>query len=277
MKILITGGDAQLGRALVVALQKHQVQSAGHDRLDIADPAAVLAAVQGFAPDLVINTAAYNDVDGSESNRAQAHAVNATGPRNLALATASMRIPLMHFSTDYVFDGALRRPYNESDTPHPLSAYGADKLAGEEAVRQLNERHYIVRTAWLFSAGGRNFLNTMRAMSGRPQVRIVCDQSSSPTYVPHLAAAAAELIETGAYGTFHMAGQGGTSKFELVRLCFSMLNLKTEVLPVPLSEFPSPARRPNYSVLTTTREPRIMLPRWQEGLSDFVRALEDGV
>jgi dTDP-4-dehydrorhamnose reductase len=274
MKILITGGDAQLGRALAGALQKHQVQSAGHHQLDITDPAAVRAAIEGWAPDLVINTAAYNDVDGSENNRVQAHAVNTTGPRNLALATASARIPLMHFSSDYVFDGALRRPYNEADTPNPLCAYGADKLAGEAAVRELNERHYIVRTAWLFSAGGRNFLNTMRAMSDRPQVRVVCDQYGSPTYVPHLAAAAAALIETGAYGTFHMTGQGGTSKFELVRRFFSMLKLKTEVLPVPLSDFPSPARRPAYSVLTTTREPRILLPRWQEGLNEFAHALE---
>ncbi len=277
MKILVTGGEGQLGRAFIPVLKEHEIVSIGHDRLDITDCAAVHAAIEALAPDLVINTAAYNDVDGSESNRAQAHAVNATGPRNLAMATASLRIPLMHFSTDYVFDGALRRPYDESDTPRPLSAYGADKLAGEEAVRQLNQRHYIVRTAWLFSAGGRNFLNTMRAMSDRPQVRVVCDQSSSPTYVPHLAAAAAALIDTGAYGTFHLAGQGGTSKFELVRLCFSMLKLKTEVLPVPLSEFPSPARRPAYSVLTTTREPRITLPRWQEGLSEFVRALESGI
>jgi dTDP-4-dehydrorhamnose reductase len=273
LKILITGGEGQLGRSLVPALQKHHVQSAGRGRLDITDLEAVRAAIGACSPDLVINAAAYNDVDRSESNRKQAYAVNVCGPRNLALATAAARIPLMHFSTDYVFDGALRRPYTEFDAPHPISAYGADKLAGEEAVRELNPRHYIVRTAWLFSVGGKNFLNTMRVLSERPQVRVVYDQSSSPTYVPHLAAAAALLIKTNAYGTFHMAGQGGTSKFELVRLCFSMLKLKTEIVPVPQADFPSAACRPAYSVLTTVREPRIILPRWQEGVAEFVRAL----
>jgi dTDP-4-dehydrorhamnose reductase len=273
VRILLTGSGGQLGRALAAALQAHQVQCAAHDRLDIADPAAVCAAVEAVSPDLVINAAAYADVDGVQRNRPQSYHANVAGPRNLALATASAGIPLMHFSTDYVFDGAKRRPYHEYDVPHPLSAYGADKLAGEEAVRKLNPRHYIVRTAWLFDPGSKNFLNTMRALSRRPQVRVVYDQSGSPTYTPHLAAAIAALIETGAWGTYHLAGQGGTSKFELVRLLFSLLDLKTDVVPVTHEEFPDAAPRPAYSVMTTQREPRIILPAWQEGVAEFVRAL----
>ncbi len=273
MKILLTGSGGQLGRALAASLSDHQVQCAAHCRLDIADAAAVRAAIESLAPELVINAAAYADVDGAQRNRAQSYNANVAGPRNLARATASAGIALMHFSTDYVFDGAKGRPYHEYDVAHPLSSYGADKLAGEEAVRQLNPRHYIVRTAWLFDPSSRNFLNTMRALSRRPEVRVVYDQAGSPTYTPHLAAAVTELIETGAWGTYHLAGQGGTSKFELVRLLFSLLNLKTSVVPVTHDEFPEAAPRPAYSVMTTLRQPRIILPAWQEGVAEFVRAL----
>ncbi len=274
MRILITGAGGQLGRALPDALKKHQVQSATHDRLNITDLAAVRCAIADWTPDIVINAAAYTDVDGAESNREQSYGINVTGPRNLAVATASAGIALMHFSTDYVFDGTRRRrPYTEYDAPHPISAYGADKLAGEEAVRELNPRHYIVRTAWLFDAHSKNFLNSMRALSQRQQVRVVYDQRGSPTYTPHLAAGAAALLETGAWGTYHMAGQGGVSKFELVRVFFSMLKLTTAVEPVMQVEFPSAARRPHYSVLDTRQEPRIILPAWQEGVAQFVRAL----
>ena len=273
MKILITGSDGQLGRSLVAALGADRVEAAGRDRLDITDLAAVRGAIERLAPEIVINAAAYSDVDGAEINRAQADRVNALGPRNLALATSAAGIPLAHFSTDYVFDGASARPYHEYDEPRPISAYGAGKLAGEQAVKEHNHRHYIVRTAWLFHPCGRNFLNTMRALSQRPQVRVIYDQASSPTYAPHLAAAVSALIKTGAYGTYHLAGAGGVSRFDLIRLLFSMLDLKTEVLPVLHTEFPAAARRPAYSVLTTIQEPRIVLPPWQEGVGAFVRAL----
>jgi dTDP-4-dehydrorhamnose reductase len=273
MKILITGSAGQLGRSLIDMLAKHQVQGAGRDRLDITDLARVRDAIEALAPDLVINTAAYNDVDGAETDPTQAYRVNALGPRNLALAAASAGVALMHLSTDFVFDGAATRPYHEYDRPNPISVYGASKLAGEQAVRDLNHRHYVVRTAWLFHPGGRNFVNRMRALSDRPQIKVANDQVGSPTYAPHLAAAIAELIETEAYGTYHMGGQGEASRFELIRFLFSTLNLKTEVLPVPHTEFANPAPRPSYSALTTIQEPRIVLPPWQDGAAAFVRSI----
>src|SRR5580704_12194926 len=193
------------------------------------------------------------------------------GPRNLALATAG--IPLLHVSTDYVFDGAANRPYHEYDRPRPLSVYGSSKLAGDAAVGELNPRHYLVRTAWLFHPGGGNFLNTMLSLSQRRQVKVISDQFGSPTYAPHLAGAISELIRTEAYGVYHMAGQGGTSRFELTRILFSTLNLNTEVIPVPHTDFTASAVRPCSTILTTIQEPRILLPHWPEGVGAFARAL----
>ena len=275
MKIFIAGCAGQLGRSLVVALGAHQLHAAGHDRLDITRLDDVRLTLKTLAPDLVINAAAYNDLDGAETEPSRAYRINALGARNLALATAAAGIPILHVSTDYVFDGASRRPYHEYDHPRPLSTYGLSKLAGEGAVRQLNPRHYVVRTAWLFHPAGKNYLNTIRALSRHSAVKVVDDQFSSPTYAPHLAQAIAELIETQAYGLYHMAGRGGVSRFELTRFLFSILGDDTPILPISSAEFPSLARRPGYSVLTTIQEPQILLPPWQEGVAAYARALAD--
>lgn len=273
MKILITGCAGQLGRALVAVLDKHQVEPLGHDRLDITSLSAVRDAISALRPDIVINAAAYNDVDGAESHHIEAYRINALGPRNLAIATAATAGAMLHVSTDYVFDGAAEHPYHEFDAPRPLSVYGASKLAGEQAVKELNPRHYIVRTAWLSHPDGRNFLNLMRGLSTKPQVKAVADQYSSPTYAPHLASAIAGLIETQAFGLYHMAGRGTASRYEMVRLLFQLLGLRTEVLPVHHGEFPGAAVRPRYSALTTIVEPSITLPPWQDGIRAFARAV----
>lgn len=273
MKVLITGCAGQLGRSLIAELRQHEVEAVERDRLDITRLADVRETMAAFRPDVVINAAAYNDVDGAESNPLEAFRNNALGPRNLALVSAAKNIPLVHVSTDYVFDGTASRPYHEYDLPRPLSIYGASKLAGEVAVRELNPLHYIVRTAWLFHQAGKNFLNTMRSLSDRPQVRAIDDQFGSPTYAPHLAHAIVQLIQTQAYGVYHMAGQGSASRFELTQTLFSRLGLRTEVLPVSHREFPVAATRPRYAVLTTIQEPQITLPPWQEGVRAFARAL----
>lgn len=275
MKILITGAGGQLARAAEDVLAHHDLVPVPHSRLDIGNPAAVQRVVNAEGPDVVLNAAAFNDVDGAESDRDAVFRANAAGPRNLAEATASLGIPLLHVSTDYVFDGAGRRPYHEFDRPDPRSAYGASKLAGEEAVRQLNPRHYIVRTAWLFHVAGRNFCKTMLGLAGRPAVRVVSDQFGSPTYAPHLAAALGELLETGAYGTYHMAGSGGTSWYELTCELYRCLGIRTPVHPASRAEFARPAERPVYSVLTTAQSPAITLPPWQEGVAAFAAALRD--
>jgi dTDP-4-dehydrorhamnose reductase len=273
VKILITGSSGQLGRSLVAELRRHKIEAMTRDRLDITVLAQAREAVHAFTSDLVLNAAAYNDVDGAETDALAAYRHNAQGPRNLALATAEAGIPLLHVSTDYVFDGTANRPYHEYDRPSPLSVYAASKLAGEIAVGSLNRRHYVVRTSWLFHEAGKNFLNTMRSLSGRPHIKAVNDQFGSPTYAPHLARAISDLIETAAYGVYHMSGQGSASRFELTCTLFSMLGLKVHISPVSHAEFPTPAVRPRNTVLTTIQEPRILLPPWQEGVEAFVRAL----
>jgi dTDP-4-dehydrorhamnose reductase len=172
MKVLLTGANGQLARALHAALQHHQVVALGHDSLDITQLEAVRAAVRSHRPSLVLNTAAFTDVDGAEAKAEAAFRVNAVGPRNVAVATAACAIPLLHVSTDYVFDGTSRRPYHEYDRPNPLSVYGASKLAGEEAVKSHNPRHYLVRTAWLYHTVGRNFPKTMYALAKNPEVQV---------------------------------------------------------------------------------------------------------
>jgi dTDP-4-dehydrorhamnose reductase len=273
MKILLTGASGQLGQALQGALADHNLIAATHHDLDITQLAAVRDTLQSSHPDLVVNAAAYNNVDGAESDPEAAYRGNALGPRNLALVTAARRIPLLHLSTDYVFDGASTRPYHEFDRPNPRSVYGASKLAGEETVRALNPRHYIVRTAWLYHTVGRNFARAMCALADQPEVRAVSDQFGSPTYAPHLAAAIARLILTEAYGTYHLAGGGGTNWYELTRALYRHLGIHTPIRPVATSEFPRPAERPRYSVLMTLQEPQILLPPWEKGVAAFARAM----
>lgn len=274
MNVLVTGALGQLGRALPAALANHEVVALPRGELDIADLDAVREVVRMHRPDLIINAAAYNRVDDAEADDTAAYRGNALGPRNLALASADIGIPLLHVSTDYVFDGRATRPYHEFDRPDPQSAYGRSKLAGEQAVRALNPRHYLVRTAWVYDAQGGNFPRTILSLAARPEVRVVDDQTGSPTYAPHLAAAIARLIPSAAFGTYHFAGQGAVTWYGLTRKLYELRGIATPVVPVTTAEFPRPAQRPRYSVLTTLQEPRIVLPPWQDGLADFCRALD---
>lgn len=274
MKILVTGAAGQLGTALQASLRGHDLVALGHGQLDITRLTDVREAIGAHRPDLVINAAAFNDVDGAEARPEEAYVGNALGPRNLAVATAARNVAVLHVSSDYVFEGTAKRPYTEFDATNPRSAYGRSKLAGEEAVRALNQRHYIVRTAWLFSTVGRNFAKTMCGLADRSEVRVVSDQYGSPTYVPHLADGLARLIETEAYGTYHVAGKGGTSWFELTRTLYRRLGVTTPVQPVSTAEFPRPATRPRYSVLTTLQDPAILLPPWEDGVAAFADALQ---
>ncbi len=273
MRITIVGAGGQLGRAMQAALTGHDLAALTHAQLDITNFDAACAAVAAHRPDMVINAAAYTNVDGAESDQTGAYKLNAVGPRNLAIATHRHSITLVHVSTDYVFDGRSDRPYHEYDPVNPQSVYGRSKLAGEQAVAAHNPHHYIVRTAWLYHTEGRNFPKTMLAQSDKAEVRVVSDQYGSPTYAPHLVAGIARLIETGVFGVYHLAGRGGTSWFELTRKLYALCGIKTEVRPVATAEFPRPAARPCYSVLTTIQSPEILLPAWEEGLAAFSKAI----
>lgn len=271
MKVMITGAGGQLGRALQSVLTDHDLVALTHSQLDITRFDDVRDAVATHHPDIVINAAAYNNVDAAETDQASAYKVNSVAPRNLAIASRDRDIPLLHVSTDYVFDGLSNRPYHEYDQTNPLSIYGKGKLAGEQAVATLNHRHYIVRTAWLFHTEGENFPKAMLAQAQRDEVRVVSDQCGSPTYAPHLAAAIARLIETGAYGTYHLAGSSAASRFEMTQKLYQLLGIKTVVRPAASTELRRPAHRPPYSVLTTIQEPLFLLPPWEDGMAEFAR------
>ena len=275
LKILLIGAGGQLGCCLVEALAGEELLAFEHSRLDVTNLDQIRSAIGSLAPDIVINASAFNDVDGAEEHQNAAFLVNAGGPRNLALVTASYNIPLLHVSSDYVFDGSARSPYHEFCETNPLSVYGRSKLAGEEAVRDLNPRHYIVRTAWLFWEHAKNFLTGMYRLACRDEVRVVADLLGSPTYVPHLAEAINRLIRTEAYGTYHFAGKGCASRWDMVVELYRTLGIRTVAIPVPQAAFPAPANRPQYSALTTWQQPLIDLPPWQEGVARFARGVRD--
>jgi dTDP-4-dehydrorhamnose reductase len=276
MKVLIAGAGGQLGRALPQALVGHEVLALTRAQMDITQLSSVRTVIERTEPALVINAAAYNNVDGAETDPEAAFRGNALGPRNLALTTAAHGVPLLHVSTDYVFSGTGKRPYHEFDRAEPQSIYGESKRAGEKAVQELNPRHYIIRTAWLYHVSGKNFPTTMLTLARQhKEVRVVHDQRGSPTYVPHLVDALVLLCRTNAYGTYHFAGQGEATWYELTHRLYRLLKLNTAVHPVTTSEFPRPAKRPAYSVLTTLQDPRIVLPPWEEGLSQFAAAVQE--
>ena len=273
MRILVAGALGQLGRALRGALEGHELVLRDLPELDLAEPEPVARCLDDTGAQLVINAAAFTDVDAAESDPAGAERGNVIIPRVLAEATAARQLPLVHISTDYVFDGRADRPYLESDAPAPFNAYGRTKLAGEEAVRAANPRHFVVRTAWLYSTGGRNFALTMLAAASRGEVRVVDDQTGCPTYAPHLARAIARLLDRKDFGTFHMAGAGQTTWYGLTCALYDALDVDCRVTPCTTAEFPRPAPRPRYSALGTGREPAIALPSWQDGVRAFARDL----
>ena len=276
MRILLTGAAGQLGRQLQARNQAHAIAALTRRELDITRLAEVRDAVSAHRPDLVLNAAAFNDVDRAQADPDAAFAGNSLGPRNLALAAAEAGAAILHVSTDYVFDGQKSTPYHEYDRPGPLSHYASSKLAGEVAVKELNPRHYIVRTAWVSEAKGNNCPKTLYVLALKhKEVKVVSDVKGSPTSAAHLARAILTLIDTGAFGTYHLAGAGeGASWFDLATCFFRELRLDATVLPVPSSEFPRPAPRPRYSVLRTIQAPQILLPPWQEGIAEFARDIK---
>jgi len=253
-----------------------------HAELDVTDSQAVRAGVMETRPDLVLNAAAMAQVDVAEREPDLARRVNAEAPGWLADACSSAGIPLVHLSTDYVFDGVSRRPYRPQDRPNPLSVYGRTKWEGEEAVRRCLDRHLVVRTSWVYAANANNFFTTIVRLAHQQEtIRVVSDQHGSPTLASDLApallsAAAAAMARSDLWGTYHFCNQGDTTRYEFASAIVAGLAGRPgivcrNVVPVPTSEHPRPAARPAYSVLDTNawtaafgQTPR----RWQEGLSD---------
>jgi dTDP-4-dehydrorhamnose reductase len=257
MKALIVGGAGQLGRCLA-ATAPEGVALVARDRttLDITDAASVDAVVAAERPDLILNAAAYTAVDKAESDEATAYAVNATAVGLLADAAAQHGARLVHVSTDFVFDGQAGTPYAPGAATNPLGAYGRTKLAGE---RLAGANALIVRTAWVYAPTGGNFVRTMiRLMGERPEVRVVADQIGTPTYAPGLAAALWTMTGQGVSGIHHYTDAGATSWYDFAvaiqeeALAAGLLAAQVPVIPIATSDFPTPAKRPSYSVLDKT-------------------------
>ena len=273
MKIVVTGAGGMLGQDFVRAAEyvNHEVVALAHADLDVTDRAAVRTVMRGERPDVVVNCAAYTNVDGAETSRDDALRMNGRAAGEVAAAAADVGAAVVYPSTDYVFDGERREPYLESDPTRPLSVYGETKLAGEHATAAGNPRHYVVRTSWLFGAHGPNFVETMLAL-GRDsgQVVVVRDQVGCPTYTGHLAEGLVTLIGRDDFGLHHIAGGGECSWYEFALEIFSQAGLECVTLSCTTDEFPRPATRPAYSVLATEREYPIVLPDWREGLRSYL-------
>jgi dTDP-4-dehydrorhamnose reductase len=273
MKLLVTGAAGMLGRDVMLAAGNagHDLVGYGRAELDVTDPGALERKFDLERPDVVINCAAWTDVDGAEEAEQAAFAVNGTGAGNVAAAAAAVGATVVYVSSDYVFDGRKSSPYVESDQPAPISAYGRTKLGGEEATAAANRRHFVVRSAWLFGIGGGNFVETMlRLAENQNEVLVVRDQVGSPTYTWHLAYGLVRLIEGMEYGIHHMAAAGQCSWYEFAREIFEQANVDCKVLSGTTEMLGRPAPRPAFSALTSQREHAIRLPPWQDGLAGYL-------
>lgn len=295
MRLLIAGAQGQLARAMIElapAAADVTAFAVGRPALDLTAPASVLSALADFKPDVIVNAAAYTAVDRAEQEPEAAMALNAEGPARLAEAAARRGAVLIHISTDCVFDGAKPTPYVEEDPTAPLSVYGRSKLAGEEAVRTRAERHIILRTSWVFSPYGTNFVRTiLRTARERDELRVVDDRLGCPTYAPHLAVAIlgiARAVTDGhgrdAWGTYHAAGAGAVTwcgfAREIMRLSAAHDGPRVPVVPITTAEYSTAAVRPVNSRLDCSKLARnfgITLPSWQEGLADCFARLSNSL
>jgi dTDP-4-dehydrorhamnose reductase len=279
MKVLVTGSEGQLAREVtrVSVLKGHEVLPMKKKELDIKDPDAVLQRLSKTMPDIVINCAAYNDVDGAEANLKEAILVNGMGPKNLALSSKKIGAALVHFSTDYVFDGEKTSPYKITDMPNPISTYGHSKLMGEQSVMTLADRHFLIRTSWVFGEGRFSFpKKVLEWASKNDKLRIVDDQISCPSYAADLADALMELIETRKYGLYHMTNSGHTSRYGWAAFILDMAGWHGRCEPAKSTEFPTPAKRPAYSALDNSPLQEVigrLLPSWQDATDRFLKKI----
>jgi dTDP-4-dehydrorhamnose reductase len=271
MKILIIGARGMLGSMLQQVLA--DLDPTGWDRaeLDIVDADAIRAKIGAEKPDVLINAAAYTDVDGAETNKELAVAVNADAVRNLARVAQELGTTVVHYSTDYVFPGTKAEGYAEDDAPGPaVNAYGESKLAGEKALQEIAPNFYLLRTAWLYGPNGKNFVDTiMRLGKERPELNVVNDQRGCPTFTKDVAQATRTLLEEKyPFGIYHTVNEGSTTWYEFTQEIFRLKGITTPLKPITSAEYPLPAKRPQYSRLLNTKGPK--LRPWQEALADYL-------
>jgi dTDP-4-dehydrorhamnose reductase len=303
IRVLVTGAGGQVGAEVARELAgRAEVVARDRAALDIADPASIEAGVRAARPDVIVNCAAYTAVDRAETDREAAHAANAAGPGILAAEARRCGALLVHFSTDYVYDGAKRAPYVETDRVNPLSVYGATKLEGERAIAASGAAHVILRTSWVYGARGKNFLFTMlRLGRERPELRVVDDQRGAPTSSRALARVVREILDRGgdtdelsraevdevaaAGGIYHATAAGSTTWFGFAQAIFEEMQRQRRLdfaaprlTPITTAEYPTPAKRPANSVMSNERLRAafgVTLADWRDGLCEVVSALPD--
>lgn len=294
MRIAVTGSRGQIARSLQerAAKRGHEIVTLCRPKFDLADRASIDPGVKAAAADVIVNAAAYTAVDAAESEEALAHKINADGAGEVAAAAGRLGIPIVSFSTDYVFDGALDRPYRETDAPAPLNAYGRSKLAGEKAVRQATARHVILRTSWVYSPFATNFVRTMlRLGETRDKIGVVADQIGQPTSALDIADAVLTICDNlqarpgdrRLFGTFHLAGAEAASWADFAAAIFSEAarygRRPVSVARITTEQYPTPARRPMNSRLDTAKVAEIhgvLLPSGRRSLPEIVARLIEG-
>ena len=286
MRVLVTGAAGQVGYEIARCLAG-RAQVAAHDRssLDLANRDAIVARVREFRPEVIVNAAAYTNVDRAEAEVEAARAVNGIAPGVLAQEAKRLGALLVHFSTDYVYDGTKGTPYVETDPTHPLSAYGRTKLEGERAIVESGCDHLILRTSWVYAARGRNFMLTMLHLAAtQPEIRVVDDQRGAPTCSRHLAKAVMEILErrNGADGVYHASAAGATTWFGFAQAIFAerartRAFTQPRLVAITTRQYPTPAARPANSVLSNARLEAtfgVRLPDWRAGLVETLSGLE---
>lgn len=270
MSTLILGAKGMLGTELSFIFDDYQPTLWDQAELDITNKKEVEDKINKLNPELIINAAAYTDVDGAEANRELANRVNGEAVSYLVKVANKLNAILVHYSTDYVFDGQKKEGYLEKDTPRSINAYGQSKLIGEKAVYHNCHSYYLIRTSWLYGKNGRNFVDTMIQLGrNKKEIRVVNDQFGKPTYAYDLAQKTRALIESQReYGIFHVTNEGVTSWYDFTKEIFKLTGLTAKVTPVSSSEFLRPARRPTYSILINTKLTPIR--SWKEALGDYL-------
>jgi dTDP-4-dehydrorhamnose reductase len=273
MKIIVTGSKGQLGKELLKLFSDDDIIGVDIDEMDITDAEQTVNFISEVNPDIVIHAAAMTDVDGCEKNREAAYKVNILGTRNVALACQKTNSEMIYVSTDFVFAGDKDENYNEFDIPSPLSIYGKSKLEGEKLVKELLNKFYIVRTAWLYG-DGHNFVKTMLSLAeNKDSLSIVSDHQGTPTYAKDLAIAISKIIDSGLYGTYHASNDGSCSWYDFAKKIFELKGIDIDVNPTTAEEFGSPTERPAYSVMDNfalESQDIYSMRDWVEALKDYL-------
>lgn len=275
MRLLITGSTGQLGTDLVNILSTdHEAIGTTRKELDITDNQAVLDYFHNNQFDVIINAAAYTNVDACETDFDNAYRVNAIGPRNLAVASQKYGFKLIHISTDYVFNGDNPDGYYEFDKTDPINKYGITKLSGEDFVKNLSSRYFIIRTSWLYGKHGKNFVKTMvNLVETKDELKVVNDQTGSPTFTEDIVDFISKIITSEKYGIYHFSNSGSCTWNEFAKEIFNIADKQVKVLPVTTQEFKSPAPRPQYSIMKNYMakiEFNYEARHWKEALEDFL-------